>query len=93
MKTYLFFISNEDAKDGNKTGFAYAKSKKSSWIEQSFSISDVDCVYVEGINNGQDYIVKHDVVYTPYKKYVNITENYILIICKTSELGCETKVF
>ena len=93
MTTYLFFVSAEEAKDGTKTGFGYAISKRSEWVQKNISDSDIGCVYVTGLEHGQDYIVYDNVVYAVYKKYVNVDENYVVVICRESEYGCDTKVF
>ena len=93
MTNYLFFLSEEEFRDGSKTGFAYAKTKQSYWVQSNISSSDLKCAFIDGMTYGQDHVIYNDIVYEPYKKYVNIDENYVLTICKECMSGCETKNF
>lgn len=93
MKSYIFCISKEDAKDGNKTGYGYAKSKRSEWIEYDLSDSNINNFYMTDITPGSDFLIYNDKVYSVFKKYLNIDEGYSLIMCQESMMGCESKVF
>lgn len=89
MKVYFFFLSADDLRDPLKTGYSYAKSKRSEWVENS----NLEDKLFTGFQVGNNYVVYKDKVYWFYKQFTLVDENAALMLCKESEQGCDTKKF
>lgn len=89
MQYAFFFVSAEDAKDGTKLGYAYAKSKQSEWITKSDDYKDM----VSSGQVGVAFVVHDGKAYNLYKKYIDVDSSKVIVICTESTYGSDTKVF
>ena len=88
--TYNFFLlSKDDALDGTKIGYAYAKLNEDKWI--SVDGSSLAAFLTIGFVKGCDYIVHEDKAYGIMKSYTDIDNSATLIIAVESTVGCDNK--
>ena len=88
--TYNFFLLNrDDAKDGTRIGYAYAKLKESEWISKN---SDQLAAYLTvGFVKGCDHVVHDGKAYAIMKTYTDLDNNATLFVCVESTVGCDNK--
>lgn len=91
MTYEFFFISKEDAKDGTKLGYSFAKAHQNEWVSKSGNEAMNDVV-ADG-QTGVVFVVHDGIVYQLYKKYVEIDNNKVIVLCTESTYGSDTKVF
>lgn len=89
MDYKFFLLDKNDAKDGTRIGYAYAKANESKWItKDSSTLRDYLTI---GFVKGCDHIVYEDKVYSLMKTYTNIEDGYTLFIGVESIAGCDNK--
>ena len=88
--TYNFFLlDRDDAKDGTRIGYAYAKLNEDKWISKN---SDQLAAYLTiGFVKGCDHIVSDGKVYSIMKSYTDLDNNATLFVCVESTVGCDNK--
>lgn len=88
--TYNFFLLNrDDAKDGTRIGYAYAKLNEDQWISKN---SDALAAYLTiGFVKGCDHVVHDGKAYSIMKTYTDLDDDFTLFICVESTVGCDNK--
>ena len=88
MKYYFCLLSTEEALVPTNIGLNYALTKRASWIE--IASSGASDAFVNDGNKGH-YFAYHDgKSYMLQKRYINLDDKYIVIICTESKAGCDT---
>lgn len=88
MNYFMCLLDKEESKDGLKIGLSYALKKESEWIACDY-ISE----YLTGVAKGVDFAVKDGKSYMIVKRYCDVQNKRVIIICTESTCGCDTKVF
>lgn len=88
MHYYICLLNKEESKDGLKIGLSYALKKESEWI-QCDEISE----YLTGVAKGVDFAVKDNTSYMIVKRYCDIQNKRVIVICIETSYGCDTRVF
>ena len=92
MTYYFFFLTEDEDKDGNKQGYAYAKANRDRWVQLDISANAVDTQYVSG-EFQKDLLVYQDKVYRLKRNYHNLDDKFVLCICEPSLMGCDLKEY
>jgi hypothetical protein len=89
MQYAFCFISAEDAKDGTKLGYAYAKSKQSEWV-----VTNDECEsLVTQCPKGVGFIVHNNKAYFLHKRYLDVDSSKTIVLCIESTCGSDNKLF
>ena len=84
---YAFCVTKEDAADGTKCGWAWAKENRSKWI-QCDDLGDFLC---PGYNVGEDYIVHDGKAYAVKKSFCDVDTNSFVLLGVESMQACDVK--
>lgn len=87
MSYFFCLLSAEECKDPTHFGFNYAKKKESEWISAPVEIKEFASVGAKG----QYYVYKDEKAYMLFKYYYDSDNTRIVIICKESKDGCDTR--
>lgn len=88
--TYNFFLlDRNDAKDGTRIGYAYAKLNESKWISKDSG--SLGAYLTVGFVKGCDHVVHDGKAYSIIKTYTDIDNDATLFICVESTVGCDNK--
>ena len=89
--TYKFcFLTANEAMDGTKIGYKYAKSKESEWVDAG---NDFNGIITVGMVKGSDFIIHNDKAYAMMKNFYDVDNKCVLVVCTEVSTGCETKTF
>lgn len=89
MQYNFFLVDKNDAKDGTRVGYAYAKLNEDKWV--SVSSDQLKDYLTIGFVKGCDYVVYEDKVYAIMKSYTDLSNASTLFVCVESVVGCDNK--
>ena len=87
MKYYFCLVPDSDG-GGINIGRRYAYNNRDKWVEGS---DDISTYLASGYTNGVDYVVLNGLAYQIKKSYIDLEENFVVIVCKESIEGCDKK--
>lgn len=86
MKYYFCLVDGDDAKSGLNIGRKYAYEKRSKWVEGA---EDLPLYLTAGYMKGTDFVSYKGKAYFIMKTYIDLDEDFVLLVCKESEMGCD----
>lgn len=89
MTYYFCLVSKEDSTGMNaglNIGRKYAYANRSKWVQAGNEISSY---LTSGYTNGVDLVVYQGKAYYIKKSYIDLEENFVVLVCKESFDGCD----
>lgn len=86
MKYYFCLVSDQDRITGTNIGKTYAYKNRSKWIPGG---NDIHNYLTAGYMKGVDFVVVEGKAYMIMKSYIDLTENFVVIVCVESVAGCD----
>jgi len=86
MKYYFCLVSDKERNSGINIGKTYAYNHRSSWIEGPDGIHNY---LTAGYMKGVDFVVSNNKAYMIMKSYIDVTENFVVIVAVESISGCD----
>ena len=90
LKYYYCLVPWEDTKGGTAEGMGYAYANQDRWIETT---EDKVSEWQSGAVLGCAFVVKDQIAYAVRKSYMDLDNNWVVVICIESKQGCDTKIF
>ena len=86
MKYYFCLVSAKDTMNGTNIGKTYAYNNRSKWVEASSNISEY---LTAGYTKGVDHVVVDNKAYMIMKSFIDVSENFVVLVCSESVSGCD----
>lgn len=83
---YYFCLVPESDRAGLNVGRKYAYANRDKWIDGNIELSTY---LASGYTNGVDFIVYQGKAYYIKKSYLDVEENFVVIVCRESIEGCD----
>ena len=86
MTYYFSLVPFEDSKNGVNLGCTYAYAHRDKWVQGPADVSDfLAAGYVKGI----DHVRYNGKAYSILRSYVDLDEDFVVIVCTESVTGCD----
>ena len=86
MTYYFCLVDGDDSKSGLNIGRKYAYEKRSEWVKGA---DDLPLYLTAGYMKGTDFVTCKGKAYYIMKTYIDLDEDFVLLVCKESEMGCD----
>lgn len=86
MKYYFCLVDKDSVATGTNVGKSYAYKNRSKWIEAKDGIHNY---LTAGYMKGVDFIVHKNKAYMIMKSYIDVSENFVVLVCAESVAGCD----
>ena len=86
MKYYFCLVDGIKAKSGLNIGRKYAYENRNTWVEGA---EDLPLYLTAGYMKGTDFVTYQGKAYYIMKTYIDLDEDFVLLVCKESIMGCD----
>lgn len=86
---YFFCLVPKEKASGINIGRRYAYDNRDKWVEGDIELSTY---LASGYTNGVDFVVYNGIAYYVKKSYLDLQENFVVLVCKESIEGCDKAV-
>lgn len=86
MKYYFCLVDKSNVSTGTNVGKTFAYKNRSKWIEAKDGIHNY---LTAGYMKGVDFVVLDGKAYMIMKSYIDLTENFVVLVCTESVAGCD----
>lgn len=87
MKYFFCLVNNGDLPVGSNPGRRFVYENRDKWIEKSGE--DYSRYLTAGYVKGVDYVTYKGKAYWMLKSFVDLEEDFIVIVCTESLTGCD----